>query len=116
MLDKHAKLQKDKEDLCNERVKIAKENKTSPRTNEPLETVLKYLKKNKSRDTYGFANETFKPEVAGDDLKKALLLLMNRIKQEQVFPELLEHCSIKSIFKKGKKERMASIITEAYSE
>ena len=27
---------------------------------------------------------------------------MNRIKEEQVFPELLEHCTISSIFKKGK--------------
>ena len=103
MLEKYSKLQKDKEDLCEERVNTAKQNKTPMWDKEDLDTVLKYLKKNKSRDPNGFANEIFKPEVAGEDLKIALLVMMNKIKQEQVFPTLLEHCTISSIFKKGKK-------------
>ena len=67
-----------------------------------LETVLNTLKKNKSKYPYGFPNELFKPATAGHDLKVALLTLMNRMKTEQIFPEQLEHCTITSIFKKGK--------------
>ena len=43
-------------------------------------------------------------DVAGDDLKKAINILMNRIKLEQIFPEVLEICNISSIYKlKGKR-------------
>ena len=38
-----------------------------------LETVLEYLKKDKSRDPLGFANEIFHPDVAGMTLKKLFL-------------------------------------------
>ena len=62
--------------------------------------MLNHLKKNKSRDPFGYANEIFRSDVAGDDLKKALLNLMNKIKETQVFPEALETCNISSIWKK----------------
>ena len=48
-----------------------------------LNTVLKQLKSNKSRDPLGFANELFKPQNAGEDLKVATLKLMNQIKTTQ---------------------------------
>ena len=38
-----------------------------------LDRVLKGLKKQKSRDPYGLANDLFRPGVAGDDLKLAVL-------------------------------------------
>ena len=60
---------------------------------------MKNLKKQKSRDPYGLANDIFRPEVAGDDLKLALLKLMNRIKDEQRYPKCLELCNISSIWK-----------------
>ena len=65
-----------------------------------LENVLKYLKKNKSRDPLGYSNELFQPDVAGEDLKKAILILMNMIKTDQIFPTELELCNITSIFKR----------------
>ena len=65
-----------------------------------LMMVLRQLKKNKSRDPLGHANEVFKPDVAGEDLKKAILKLMNRIKDEQVFPKALEMCNVSPIWKK----------------
>ena len=68
-----------------------------------LDTVLKYLKKNKSRDPLGYANEIFQEGVAGKDLKLAILSLLNRIRREQVYPEALEVYDISSIYKnKGK--------------
>ena len=71
---------------------------------EQLETVLKHLKKNISQDPFGFPNEIFHIDVAGDDLKKAIIIMMNRIKFEQIFPEVLEICNISSIYKlKGRR-------------
>ena len=66
---------------------------------EDLEKVLKKLKTNKSRDSMGYANELFHPNVAGDDFKQAILNLMNRIKTEQIYPEVLEEYNISSIYK-----------------
>ena len=79
MIEKYSKLKEDKEDLCEERVKLAKGNVTPPWEMSDLETVLHYLKKNKTRDPLGLSNELFKPEVAEHDLKMAVLILMNRI-------------------------------------
>ena len=88
-----------KEILCKLRLNSARKKKTPPWTIEDLDHVLKNLKRNKSRDPMGYANELFHPNVAGDDLKKAIISLMNRIKSEQQYPEVLEVCDISSIFK-----------------
>ena len=42
----------------------------------------------------------FQENMCGDDLKKAILKLMNSIKKKQEYPECLEICNITSIFKK----------------
>ena len=63
----------------------------------------------KSRDPYGLANELFMPGVAGDDLKLAILKLMNKIKEEQKYPQCLELCNISSIWKrKGSRNNFES--------
>ena len=89
-----------KENLCYERIKSAQLNKTPDWTKDELEKVLKHLKKDASRDPHGYPNELFKPDVAGDDLKEAVLTLMNAIKKEQVIPEQLKWCNITSIWKR----------------
>ena len=92
--------QKDREELATARMNIASKNQTDDWTMEELEDVLKNLKTNKSRDALGFLNELLKPNVIGDDLKLAILKLMNRIKQTQEYPKCLELCNITSIFKR----------------
>ena len=92
-------LQTDKEELCKLRLKLASKRKTPDWTMDQLETVLDYLKKNKSRDPLGYANDIFKNDVAGDNLKKAIIILMNRIKTELSYPEALELYDISSIYK-----------------
>ena len=67
-----------KEILCKKLLKIASSKKTPEWTMKDLDVVLKNLKKQKSRDPYGLANELFLPEVAGDDFKLAILRLMNK--------------------------------------
>ena len=76
-----------KEKLCEKLLKVAAANKTPPWELKDLEKVLKHLKKNKARDPHGYCNELF--QVAGDDLKMAILKLMNRIKEDQVFPKCM---------------------------
>ena len=103
----HIKIAKEK--LCEKRIEVARKNKTPEWTLEDLEKVLKQLKNNKSRDPLGLCNELFKPEVAGDDLKLAILRLMNKIKEEQVYPECMQLCNISSIWKrKGSKNDFES--------
>ena len=60
-----------------------------------LTEALKDINKGKSRDAIGHAKE----DVAGTDLKLALLLFMNRIKSEQIFPEAFDICNITSLYK-----------------
>ena len=84
-----------KEELCENVLKYAKTQKTHPWVMKDLDKVLKHLKKDKSRDPHGLINEIFKREVAGDDLKEAILTLMNRIKSDQIYPESLELCNIR---------------------
>ena len=93
-------IRNEKEELCTRRLETASKNITPPWTMEQLDDVLNYLKKDKSRDPFGYANEIFRPGVAGEDLKLAILKLMNRIKLEQIFPEILELCDISSIWKR----------------
>ena len=89
-----------KEALCEKLIEVARANKTPPWEMKHLDKVLKNLKKNKSRDPLDLCNELFRPEVIGDDLKLAILKLMNRIKEDQIFPKCLEKCNISSIWKR----------------
>ena len=80
-------LQAAKENLHKERIDLAKIKKSEPWTKEDLETVLKHLKKNKSRDPNNHANEIFHIEAAGKDLMHALLVIMNKIKEQLCHPQ-----------------------------
>ena len=98
-----------KEKLAEKLMKVATTNKTPKWTMKEIDTVLKGLKRNKSRDPNGLANELFKEEAAGTDLKDAILALMNRIKEEQIYPKCLELCNISSIWKlKGPRNEFTS--------
>ena len=61
--------------LAEKVMKVAKYNKTDPWSMDDLDAVLKSLKMQKSRDPNDLANEIFKPDVVGDDLKQAILKL-----------------------------------------
>ena len=95
-----SELKRSKEELCYRRLEKAKNKTTPPWTMDQLDNVLNYLKKNKCRDPYGYINEIFRPEVAGKDLKLALLKLMNIIKIDQTYPEALELYDVSSIWKR----------------
>ena len=96
-------IKEEKEELCRRRIEMAKKNKSEPWSMEDLETVLKYLKKKKSKDPNDLANEIFHNDNAGSDMKKSILHLMNKIKVDLEIPEAFGKCNITSIHKKGKK-------------
>ena len=75
-----------RESLCIKRINEAQKNVTPYWSIEHLDIVLKQLMNGKSRDPLGFANELFKPENAGTDLKQAVLKMSNGMKNHQVFP------------------------------
>ena len=93
-------LKEDKEVLCKLKLELAKGNRTEPWTLRELDIVLSTLKGNKSRDPLGFANEMFSKSNAGDDLKLALLKLMNQIKNDQKLPDVMKLCNISSLWKR----------------
>ena len=90
--------QKEREQLCKERIECAKREKTPDWKTENVKYVIKHLKKKKSRDPYGYSNELI--QEGGDDLVLAITKLMNNMKSQQIFPECLNPCNITSLFKK----------------
>ena len=86
-------MKEDKEELCEKRIEKAKTRKSEPWKMKDLEDVLKYLKKKKSRDPNDLANEVFHYDTAGDDMKQALLNIMNKIKDELVIPKSMENAT-----------------------
>ena len=91
------------ENLCNARLEITDNIKTVDWTMAELEKVLGKLKKNKARDPNGLANEVFMKNSAGKDLKRALLKMMNKIKETKIIPEFATIKNITAIPKKGAK-------------
>ena len=83
--------------------------KTDKWTKDNLKTVLKKLKKNKTRDPLGMVNEIFKPCVIGENLEAAILKLMNAIKSKNFVPSSLLMANITSIWKrKSSKKSLAN--------
>ena len=77
-------------------------------TLEDLEEATKSLKNNQSRDPNGMISELFKQNIAGKDLKKALVGLMNLVLINLFLPEYMEYADITSIFKnKGSRMQLS---------
>ena len=90
-------LKETREQLCIKRLEEASKNKTPDWTIEDVTCAIKSLKTGKAQDPYEMPNELFK--VAGTDLILAITKLMNRIKNELVFPSALSVCNVTNLFK-----------------
>ena len=75
-------VKKIKDDLCQKRLDLVKLRRQEKWSSTELNTVLKSLKFNKSRDPHGLVNEIFQLNVIGADLEKSLLMMFKRIKME----------------------------------
>ena len=109
-LEEH-KLQR--EILFDRNIQEARDKVTPDWTEKELDTVLKQLKNNKSKDPLDLPNELFKPTNVGSDLKLATLKLMNQMKTQQKIPDILKYCNITSLYKnKGSKKEFENYINE----
>ena len=88
-----------RERLFEQRLSAAKKVKSPPWTMEELEKVLSKLKNGKAADPTGLVNELFMLENIGDDLKKSILMLLNKIKDQLKDPEFMNMANITSFWK-----------------
>ena len=91
-----------KELLWKRRLRSARNRKTHGWKACELSKVLNSLKHNRCRDPQGLINEIFKSSVAGTDLHKALLLLLNKTKETREIPEMMTNVNIAMIPKPEK--------------
>ena len=82
--------------LFAKRLSNAKENISPPFEMKELDFVLKTLKSGKSKDPENYVSELFKEGAIGSDLKKSILMMMNRMKHEMIIPECLRNYRIDS--------------------
>ena len=66
-----------------------------------LDKALADLKNNKSRDHSGYVNEIFKEGVIGSDLKRSLLMMLNKLKLNRMIVEFMRFTNISTVPKKG---------------
>ena len=98
-----------KNELWELRFELLKLKPSAPWKIEDLEKATKTLKNNQARDPMGMISEIFKPEIAGSDLKKAILDLMNLILSSFYIPEYIQYADITPILKnKGSRMKLSS--------
>jgi hypothetical protein len=85
------------------KMKIAEAEESPPWDMNDLEAALSNLKNNKARDSEGFINEIFKSDVIGNDLKKSLLVMFNKMKEAKLISMFLNIATITTVPKKGSK-------------
>ena len=99
----YEELLKCQEELFHHRLQLAKKQKTPAWQMKDLERALKRLKTGKCRDPEGLIREIFKEEVIGDNLKKSMLVLYNKVKDTGIIPSFMRFANIAAIYK-GKGE------------
>ena len=101
-------------------LETAKE-KSQPWKMEDLDKVLKKLKCKQSVDMKGHSNKIFHAKNIGNDLKESILIICNKIKDNNVIPTSWNQAYIKSIPKKKKSpldlssERGIFLVTKLHS-
>ena len=90
-------LEKRKKKLFEMKLKYASENKSKLWTKFDLERALRSLKVNRSRDPEGLVNEIFKKNVIGSDLETSLLLMFNKLKEQQLIPSFMNNANIMTV-------------------
>ena len=83
-----------KKEIFKKQLKLAEEVVTTPWTMSALDEAIANLKNNKARDHAGYANEIFKAEVIGSDLKKSLLIMCNKIKERKMIPKFMKYANV----------------------
>ena len=91
------------EKLFEERLKESNSKVTPEFGMKELDKVLKSLKTGKSKDPNDYIYELFKDGTIGSDLRKSILILMNKMKAEIKIPDCLKTANITILHKKNSK-------------
>ena len=76
------------------KMKLAEANESKEWEMKDLDQAIRDLKNNKSRDNEGLINEIFKHAVIGDDLKKSLLIMFNKLRKNKLIPVFMNYPNI----------------------
>ena len=82
-------------------MKLAEANESKEWEMKDLDQASRDLKNNKSRDNEGLINEIFKHAFIGDDLKKSLLIMFNKLRKNKLIPVFMNYPNITTVPKKG---------------
>ena len=82
---------KRKNEIFRMKMKLAEAKKSPDWTMKELNEALSNLKNGKARDPEGYANEIFKDNIIGTNLKDSLLVMFNKMKKEQMLPNFLNY-------------------------
>ena len=82
-------------------MKLAEANESKEWEMKDLDQAIRDLKNNKSRDNEGIVNEIFKHAVIGDDLKKSLLIMFNKLRKNKLIPVFMNYPNVTTVPKKG---------------
>ena len=86
--------------MCEKRLESAFKNKTPDWTLEDVKDAVKCLNTGIYKDPYSHPNEIFKSNVAGEGVLKAIVKLMNKLKENpKCYPSSMELCNVTSIYK-----------------
>ena len=85
------------EELFNLRLKLAKEERSPDWTMNDLNMALRNLKSGKCRDQVGLVREIFQKDIIGDDLKKSMLMMYNKIKKTGIIPTFMRCVNISAV-------------------
>ena len=94
-------LKKRRKKIFTMKMKLAQRRNSPDWTMDDLDLALSNLKNNKSRDPEGYANEMFKHNIIGKDMKKSLLVMMNKLKRQRLIPKLMNFANVTTVHKKG---------------
>ena len=83
------------------KMKLAQAKSSPDWTMSDLDKALANLKNNKSRDAEGYINEIFKSGVIGTDLKKSLIVMLNRLKRAKLIATFMNYTNVTTVPKKG---------------
>jgi hypothetical protein len=92
-----------KDDIFKLKMKLARSRKSPKWKMKDLEKALADLKNEKSRDFEGYSNEIFKEGVIGHNLKKSMLMLYNRLREEKLIPIFMNFSDITTVQQRGSK-------------
>ena len=83
------------------KMNLAQSRNSPDLTMDDLDLALSNLNNSKSKDPEGYASEMFKHDTIGQDMKKSVMVVMNKLKRQRLIPKLMNISNVTTVHKKG---------------